>query len=64
MVLCQLLSGPACVLLCCVRRCALEPQGSVATLPGPEPERLADRGSGGTGQYERPVTEDLRGKSV
>lgn len=51
MVLCQLLSGPACVPLRCVRRCALEPRGPVATLPGPQPEGLADRGSGGTGQY-------------
>lgn len=51
MVLCQLLSGPACVPLRCVRRCALEPQGPVATLPGPLPEGLADRGSGGIVQY-------------
>ncbi|KAK1891987.1 Beta-taxilin [Dissostichus eleginoides] len=46
-VRCQLLSGPACVPLRCVRRCALEPQAPVATLPGPPPEGLADRGLGG-----------------
>lgn len=34
-LVCQLLSGPACVPHHCARPCALEPQGPVAMLPGP-----------------------------